>query len=101
MKYLVYILFTFLFISCSTPSLTNKTKRLELGISKKKVISIMGKDYRFVSSSKTKDGDLEIISYGSTSENTYYHFFLLDGKLIKWQEKQTSIKNHSSSHRRR
>lgn len=77
-------------VSCSTnKTLVDRTKKLELGMSKKKVISVMGNDYKIISATKTKDGDLEVLLYSAPNEINPYTFYLLNGELEKWYENNT------------
>lgn len=50
MKRIIFILLTVLtMVSCGSSSLVNRSKRLELGMTKKKVVSVMGKEFKVTS----------------------------------------------------
>lgn len=100
MKKLFFILVISLsIISCETTNLVNKTKRLKLGMTKKELILLMGKDFKIVSASRTPDGDLEVISYNIISEESNYIMYLLNGKLDRWHETNKTTHHHNSFER--
>lgn len=99
MKNLLFILATILLLaSCKTSSLNNKTKHLEIGMTKKELISVMGKDFKIVSASKTPAGNSETILYNNTpSDGRGYVMYLLNGKLDRWHEmNKDSYQPHSN-----
>lgn len=73
-------------ISCGSASLVGKSKKLELGMTKKEVISVMGDGYRVISAAQTPEGNLEVLRYIPTIDTTEYIIYLLDGKLVEWHE---------------
>jgi len=85
-KILFTLLCSFILISCGTTSFVDRAKKLELGMTKREVISVMGNDFRVISASKTPEGDLEILRYVATVSYTDYVIYLLDGKLVEWHE---------------
>lgn len=76
MKWLYVLLATFLLTSCGTLmqpyQMDSKMKDIELGMTKKKVISILGKDFESAGARMTSEGSIETISYktASMTENT-------------------------------
>lgn len=92
MKWLYVLLATFLLTSCGTLmqpyQMDSKMKDIELGMTKKKVISILGKDFESAGARMTSEGSIETISYktASMTENTegYYLLSFKDGKLVEW-----------------
>ena len=78
-----------LLFSCITTKLESGLQKLELGMTKQNVISVLGKGYKILGSGTTPDGDLETWIYtdgnviaGSTSERIVLNF--LDGRLDEW-----------------
>ena len=93
MKWLYVLLATFLLTSCGTLmqpyQMDSKMKNIELGMTKKKVISILGKDFESAGAR---------ISYktASMTENTegYYLLSFKDGKLVEWFKEKYPVHNH-------
>ena len=81
----MYVLLT----SCGTLmqpyQMDSKMKDIELGMTKKKVISILGKDFESAGARMTSEGSIETISYktASMTENTegYYLLSFKEGKI--------------------
>ena len=71
MKWLYVLLATFLLTSCGTLmqpyQMDSKMKDIELGMTKKKVISILGKDFESAGARMTSEGSIETISYKTAS----------------------------------
>mgnify|MGYP000795840718 CR=1 FL=1 len=65
---------------------------------KKKVISILGKDFESAGARMTSEGSIETISYktASMTENTegYYLLSFKDGKLVEWFKEKYPVHNH-------
>ena len=63
MKWLYVLLATFLLTSCGTLmqpyQMDSKMKDIELGMTKKKVISILGKDFESAGARMTSEGSIE------------------------------------------
>ena len=82
----IFLLFIFavLFLSftaCGAPTLVNSAKKLEIGMTKKEVIDIMGNDYTTLAARQTPEGALETIKFGF---NYIYIVSFMDGKLVEW-----------------
>lgn len=102
MKWLYVLLAIFLLTSCGTLmqpyQMDSKMKDIELGMTKKKVISILGKDFESAGARMTSEGSIETISYktASMTENTegYYLLSFKDGKLVEWFKEKYPVHNH-------
>lgn len=94
MKNLIIIsLIACLFSACSSySSMTkakNNVKKIELGMSKKEVVSIMGKVYEVAGASITREGiRVETLKYEGGSidgvVDRYYFFTFEDNVLVEW-----------------
>ena len=101
MKWIYALLAILLLTSCGTLmqpyQMDSKMKDIELGMTKKEVISILGKDFESAGARMTS-GSIETISYktASMSENTegYYLLSFKDGKLIEWFKEKYPAHNH-------
>ena len=75
----------------------SKMKDIELGMTKKKVISILGKDFESAGAAWPPKVD-RTISYktASMTENTegYYLLSFKDGKLVEWFKEKYPVHNH-------
>lgn len=100
-KVIFTLVFTLMLISCGTTSLVSKAKKLELGMTKKEVVSAMGDNYRVISASQTPEGNVEVLRYTATIDTTEYVIYLLDGRLIEWHEEIPNGNHHSHSHKGR
>lgn len=61
-------------------------RQIELGMSKDRVISLLGKDYKPASAIE-KDGNLfETISYNAGHDNEEYVYYFKNGILQKWRK---------------
>lgn len=82
----------FTLFSCSTYRTSymvlNNIKKVELDMSKKEIVEIMGKTYVPISMSKENGISYEVIGYQSLSDsdNYLYLFYFIDGKLERWQK---------------
>lgn len=89
MIWLYVLLATFLLTSCGTLmqpyQMDSKMKDIELGMTKKKVISILGKDFESAGARMTSEGSIETISYktASMTENTEAYYLLIS-KTENW-----------------
>lgn len=74
--------------SCSSmSSMINADKnirKVQLGMSKKDVVSIMGKDFRVLGATADKDGNFETIGYDNANEELYVLVFS-DGRLVNYE----------------
>ena len=95
MKKLIILSFILcLFASCSSynsmSKAKNNVKKVELGMTKKEVISTMGKVYEIVGASATREGiRVETLKYEggdaiSGMVDRYYFFTFEDGVLVEW-----------------
>lgn len=106
MKWMYMIPAVFLLASCTTLMqpyyMDSKMKDIELGMSKNKVIAILGKDFESEGARMTADGSIETISYktASMSDNTegYYLLSFKNGKLIEWFKDKHPVHNHNQGH---
>ena len=102
MKWIYALLAILLLTSCGTLmqpyQMDSKMKDIELGMTKKEVISILGKDFESAGARMPSEGSIETISYktASMSENTegYYLLSFKDGKLIEWFKEKYPAHNH-------
>ena len=74
-------------------------KNIELGMTKKKVISILGKNFESTGARMTSEGSVETISYKTytLSDNNTEGYYLLsfkDGKLVEWFKEKHPVHNH-------
>lgn len=88
-KILILWLSVFLFTSCASTfgivDLNSRIKKLELGMTKKEALDILGKTYDTEVVSRTRDGDLEVLKfYPMTGYNYLVHF--LNGRLVEWHK---------------
>jgi len=93
-KLIILSLIACLFAACSSYSnmtkAKNNVKKVELGMTKKEVISTMGKVYEVVGASTTRDGmRVETLKYEGGDATTllidrYYFFTFEDGVLVEW-----------------
>ncbi len=96
-KILIILLYVFVLYSCATTALNKSVKKVELGMTKKEIVKIMGKTYNSSGAVKTPEGNLETIKYTDTTTSGYTFHFLND-KLVKWNE---GTKNQYPSRPRR
>lgn len=89
---LFVLLITFLLPSCGVYQKAlidgnNNVAKVELGMTKSEVLSLMGDAYRFSGLKKNEAGNLvEYIWYPATA-NSIYFFTFKDAKLIEWKER--------------
>ncbi len=102
-KWIYVIPFAFLLTNCVTfmqsYQMDNKMKNIELGMTKKKVISILGKNFESTGARMTSEGSVETISYKTytLSDNNTEGYYLLsfkDGKLVEWFKEKHPVHNH-------
>lgn len=105
MKKWMYLLVTALVLTgCASLgySTDRKMKDIELGMSKKKVISILGKHYDIAGARMTPEGSIESISYRTVtiadSSEGYYILSFKDGKLVEWFKQKQPINNDIHRH---
>lgn len=91
----------FIFAACGSSSLTNKARNLEIGMTKKEVINVMGKGFTTLAARQTPEGALETIRYENIVEYPYIISFL-DGKLVEWYVDEPRPENqHQHQHHHR
>lgn len=77
-----------IFFSCGTTKLESNLQRIELGMTKQEVSSILGKNYTIMGSGRTPDGNIETWSYTDPnimeSDNKKIIVNFLDGRLDEW-----------------
>jgi len=84
---LTMIICCILFSSCgSTMNMGSKMKRVEIGMTKKEVINILGNTYDVVAARDTPDGPLEVVRYTGMTIDGYYTYIInfIDGRLVEW-----------------
>ncbi len=89
MKKIVCLCIAILLLSsCAASRFESKIKEVELGMSKRKVVSILGTGYEPAGARMTIDGPVETISYRATSlirgEEDCYILSFQNGKLVEW-----------------
>lgn len=76
-------------------NLDKNIKEVELGMSKKKVTSILGNSFTPVGAVDTPDGQIETIRYDYSATDTYMTFYIFnfkDGKLSEWHQDKERIR---------
>lgn len=82
---LTVILCSFVLFACgTTANVGSKIKKVELGMSKKEVVRILGDSYAPLGAVVTEKGNLETVRYTSTWTDEYYFVNFLDGRLVEW-----------------
>lgn len=86
-RYLLYIFMVVILAGCSSVVriTSSKMDKLELGMTKKQVVDILGKGYR-ISEKRIEEGlSIEILSYRDLyNEDEFYLFQFKDDRLEKW-----------------
>lgn len=89
----IFVLLTFFTLtSCASYKIETKMQNIELGMSKKKVVSILGKNYDAVGAGITPEGAFERISYPFSTlmnEDGYYILSFKDNVLVEWFKDKT------------
>ena len=97
----IYVLLTmFLLMGCATVmnpyKMDNRMHKIELGMTKQKVISILGKDFE-------SDGPIKSISYKTVTmtiadySEGYYILSFKNGILVEWFKEKTPINNNTAN----
>jgi len=83
------------FSSCGTMHLGSKLKNVEIGMTKKEVINILGNNYDIVAARDTPDGPFEVLRYynATIDGGIPYIVNFLDGRLVEWY-RETSLPPH-------
>ncbi|WP_165022609.1 MULTISPECIES: hypothetical protein [unclassified Dysgonomonas] len=88
-KGLYSLLLVIVLTSCASTfgvaNLNSKIKKLELGMTKKEALSIVGKEYDLVVASQTADGRLEVLRFTPVAGRIYLLHFL-NGELVEYHE---------------
>ncbi len=107
-KGIIYTLFAiFIFSSCGTTKIEKSLDHIQLGMTKREVISILGNNYTIGGAAATRDGNIETLQYNSENimqgTSTRINFNFLEGKLVEWfREKPRSLsKGEHEQHPRR
>lgn len=95
----MYMLLTICFLtSCAAYKTESRMQDIQLGMSKRKVVSILGKNYEPMGARITPDGTIETIRYFSTSvlnnNEDYYLLNFKDDKLVEWFKDPDSNRPH-------
>ena len=104
----IYVLLTmFLLMGCATVmnpyKMVNRMHKIELGMTKQKVISILGKDFESAGARITPDGPIESISYKTVTmtiadySEGYYILSFKNGILVEWFKEKTPINNNTAN----
>lgn len=81
----------------------NRMHKIELGMTKQKVISILGKDFESAGARITPDGPIESISYKTVTmtiadySEGYYILSFKNGILVEWFKEKTPINNNTAN----
>lgn len=99
MKKLIYLLMmTVALTACGSLQIEKKMRDVELGMTKRQVVSILGNNYESAGARQTQDGDIETIRYSSlTLTEKVDQYFILsfkDGKLVEWFKEKYPIHAH-------
>lgn len=102
MKIFYSLLLVLLFTACGTSTLgvknlDEKVKKLEIGMSKKQTLKILGKDYDLVAVSKTPEGNLETLRFVSVV-GTIYIVNILDGEFVEFYVEKPYTEPHPHPH---
>lgn len=102
MKKLIYLLLIALTMTaCGALKIEHKMREVELGMPKKKVVSILGNNYEAAGARQTRNGDVEMIRYYSVSMEKgeeYYVLSFQNGKLVEWFKEKAPASNAHPNH---
>jgi len=87
MRHLFVIIAVVLILtSCGSAQIfDSRVKKLELGMTKKEVISIMGGSYDVLAASQVPEGNLEVLRYFSSLSYSYI-VHLLNNELVEFHQ---------------
>ncbi|WP_455628682.1 hypothetical protein [Parabacteroides chinchillae] len=100
-KWTSVLLTVLMLTSCASYRIENQMHKIELGMSKKKVVSVLGKNYDTVGASVTPEGSFERISYpfaNILNEDGYYILSFKDNVLVEWFKEKKLNRNHYHEH---
>ena len=86
-KYWLSIFLVLALTACSSVTTLTKSNmnKIQLGMSKKQVTSILGNGYTIAEKRVEKEAQIEVLSYQDFwKENEFYMFVFADNKLEKW-----------------
>lgn len=103
MKKLIYLLLiAFTMTACGALKIEGKMKNVELGMTKQKVISILGNNYEAAGARQTHDGNIEMIRYWSiTMDSTTQEYYVLsfrNGSLVEWFKEKVPVNPSHPNH---
>lgn len=84
-KHLFYFFMMLILSACSSLISSSKMDKLELGMSKEQVTTILGKRYTIAEKRIENGNQIEILSYRDYDE--FYMFLFMNDKLEKWYRK--------------
>lgn len=95
-KIILALIIVFALSSCGSTkdamNLGSNLKKVEVGMTKKEVISVLGKSYSPKGGVQTPNGVVDIISYEDINGQKYsFHF--LEGELVEWY-KEDAFRQH-------
>lgn len=97
------LLLAVLFAACSSYKTTSNIKKIEFGMTKKEIISVMGDKFRMEAGIPHPEGNIEVISYeyvddaGTITGRYYLH--LKEGKLVEWYRDVDRPNDYDHHHR--
>jgi len=68
----------------STLYANRNMSKVELGMTKKEVVSIMGKEFKTIGANRVPEGDIEMIGY-ENAEGEVYVLRFLNGNLVNYE----------------
>lgn len=86
-KFLLFFLLMLVLTACSSVvrMTSSNMNKLELGMSKKQVTSILGTEYTIAEKRIENGNQIEILSYRDFyKDDEFYLFLFVEGKLEKW-----------------
>ncbi|MDU1891428.1 MAG: hypothetical protein E6767_12135 [Dysgonomonas sp.] len=83
-KFCFILLLACTLTACGTANLGSKMRKIEIGMTKKEVTSILGDSYDVMRAIKTPEGTLDVWKYTPSMSVNMYMLHFLDGKLVEW-----------------
>lgn len=78
------LLLLFTVTACGTSNLGSKIRKVEIGMTKKEVVSILGNSQDILRAVQTPEGTLEVWKYTHALSADMYILHFLDNKLVEW-----------------
>jgi len=99
-KIYLFAFVAFLFSSCAilNPSLEKKIAKVELGMSKKEVMNIVGKSYVVLSAATTPEGKKMESYLVKDSKSSDYILTFLDNELISFKQDRFETRDATDYH---